>query len=62
MIHYVCSERCGSTSTSEGKCKTKKCAAFGKPLKPCNCTDGKHCVPLTEDSDDEQEEADDSTK
>jgi len=62
MIHYVCSERCGSTSTTKGTCQTKKCAAYGKPLKPCNCTDGKHRIPLTEDSDDEQEEADESTK
>lgn len=62
MVHYVCSERCGSTSKTPGNCQTKSCTKYGKPLKPCNCTDGKHSVPLTEDSDEEQEEANDSTK
>ena len=62
MIHYVCRERCGSTSNSEGKCQTKNCPAYGEPLKACNCKDGEHRIPLTEDSDDEQEEADESTK
>ena len=62
MVHYVCSERCGSTSTTPSFCQTKNCVAYKKPLKPCNCKDGKHRIPLTEDSDDEQEEATQATK
>ena len=62
MVHYVCRERCGSTSPTKGICKTKKCPAFEEPLNACNCKDGEHRIPLTEDSDDEQEESDDSTK
>ena len=62
MIHYVCSERCGSTSKTASTCQTKKCVAYGKPLKPCNCKDEKHSIPLTEDSEEEHEEADEATK
>ena len=62
MLHYVCSERCGSTAQTAGVCQTKNCSSYGKPLKPCNCKDGKHSIPLTEESDEEHEEADESTK
>jgi len=43
-VHYVCNE-CGGVSDHAGVCQTGGCYLYGKPLRECHCTNGKHGVP-----------------
>lgn len=40
--HYVCTGGCGGISMRPSTCASSECPHFGKPLDPCDCTDGTH--------------------
>ena len=42
MTHYICTGTCGGVSDTPGVCQANLCPLHGKPLVPCDCTDGKH--------------------
>lgn len=42
MTHYICTGTCGGVSETPGVCQAVLCPLHGKPLVPCDCTDGKH--------------------
>lgn len=42
MTHYICTGMCGGVSETPGVCQAEICPLHGKPLVPCDCTDGKH--------------------
>lgn len=42
MTHYICTGTCGGVSGTPGVCQADLCPLHGKPLVPCDCTDGKH--------------------
>lgn len=42
MTHYICTGTCGGVSDTPGVCQAEVCPLHGKPLVPCDCTDGKH--------------------
>lgn len=42
MAHYICTGTCGGVSETPGVCQAALCPLHGKPLVPCDCTDGKH--------------------
>lgn len=47
MTHYICTGTCGGVSETPGVCQAVLCPLHGKPLVPCDCTDGKHYGVLT---------------
>lgn len=42
MKHYICTGGCGGVSDQPGNCNAQGCPLYKKPLKECNCSDGKH--------------------
>ena len=40
--HYICTGGCGGVSETPGTCQAEDCPDHGKPLKKCDCPDGKH--------------------
>ena len=48
MTHYICTGGCGGVSETPGVCQANLCPLHGKPLVPCDCTDGKHYGRQTE--------------
>ena len=41
-MHFACSGDCGGSSDSQINCGTEGCSMEGKPMKACDCTDGRH--------------------